>query len=104
MPGGGSLHPPSVETIQKKMHYVHQDGKNVFRYAVRGMAEVSNEMLSKHGLSANDLKLYIPHQANSPNLRLLSILIGTPIPLRAQSPFVSRKPLNPNKLNRMILF
>jgi 3-oxoacyl-[acyl-carrier-protein] synthase-3 len=64
MPGGGSLNPPSAETVQKKMHYVHQDGKNVFRYAVRGMADVSHEMLSKHGLSANDLKLYIPHQAN----------------------------------------
>jgi 3-oxoacyl-[acyl-carrier-protein] synthase-3 len=64
MPGGGSLNPPSLETVEKKMHYVHQDGKNVFRYAVRGMAEVSHEMLSKHGLSANDLKLYIPHQAN----------------------------------------
>jgi 3-oxoacyl-[acyl-carrier-protein] synthase-3 len=46
------------------MHYVHQDGKNVFRYAVRGMAEVSHEILSKHGLTGSDLKLYIPHQAN----------------------------------------
>ena len=64
MPGGGSLNPPSAETIEKKMHYVHQDGKNVFKYAVRGMAEVSHELLVKHGLSGNDLKLYIPHQAN----------------------------------------
>jgi 3-oxoacyl-[acyl-carrier-protein] synthase-3 len=64
MPGGGSLNPSSAETIEKKMHYVHQDGKNVFKHAVRGMAEVSQEMLVKHGLSANDLKLYIPHQAN----------------------------------------
>jgi 3-oxoacyl-[acyl-carrier-protein] synthase III len=64
MPGGGSLNPPSAETVEKKMHYVHQDGKNVFKYAVRGMAEVSHEILVKHGLSGNDLKLYIPHQAN----------------------------------------
>jgi 3-oxoacyl-[acyl-carrier-protein] synthase-3 len=64
MPGGGSLNPPSAETVEKKMHYVHQDGKNVFKYAVRGMAEVSHELLAKHGLSGNDLKLYIPHQAN----------------------------------------
>ena len=64
MPGGGSLNPPSVETVQKKMHYVHQDGRNVFKFAVRGMAEVSHELLSKHGLTAKDLRLYIPHQAN----------------------------------------
>ena len=64
MPGGGSLNPPSAETVERKMHYVHQDGKNVFKHAVRGMADVSHEMLVKHGLSGTDLKLYIPHQAN----------------------------------------
>src|SRR5437867_3819865 len=64
MPAGGSLNPSSKETVEKKMHYVHQDGKNVFKYAVRGMAEVSHELLSKQGLAASDLKLYIPHQAN----------------------------------------
>ena len=64
MPAGGSLNPSSAETVQKKMHYVHQDGKNVFKAAVRGMAEVSHDMLVKHGLTARDLKLYIPHQAN----------------------------------------
>jgi 3-oxoacyl-[acyl-carrier-protein] synthase-3 len=64
MPGGGSLNPASVETVEKSMHYVHQDGKNVFKHAVRGMAEISEEILSKHGLAATDLKLYIPHQAN----------------------------------------
>jgi len=64
MPGGGSLNPASTETIQKKMHYVHQDGRNVFRFAVRGMADISQELLQKHGFAAKDLKLYIPHQAN----------------------------------------
>ena len=64
MPGGGSLNPASSETVEKKMHYVHQDGRNVFKFAVRGMVEISNEILAKHGLSAKDLKLYIPHQAN----------------------------------------
>ena len=63
-PGGGSLNPSSADTIKKKMHYVHQDGKNVFRFAVRGMAEVSQEMLDRHKLTAADLKLYVPHQAN----------------------------------------
>src|SRR2546427_12530131 len=64
MPGGGSLNPASSETVEKKMHYVHQDGRNVFKFAVRGMVEISNEILAKHGLSAKDLKLYVPHQAN----------------------------------------
>ena len=64
MPAGGSLNPASTETIEKKMHYVHQDGRNVFKFAVRGMAEISEEILTKQGMSASDLKLYIPHQAN----------------------------------------
>src|SRR5437867_2687129 len=64
MPGGGSLNPPSVETVQKKMHSVLQDGKNVFKFAVRGMAEVSQEILARNRLTTGDLKLYIPHQAN----------------------------------------
>jgi 3-oxoacyl-[acyl-carrier-protein] synthase-3 len=64
MPAGGSLNPASPETIAKKMHYVHQDGRNVFKFAVRGMAEISEEIMVRHGLTATDLKLYIPHQAN----------------------------------------
>jgi 3-oxoacyl-[acyl-carrier-protein] synthase-3 len=64
MPAGGSLNPASPETIAKKMHYVHQDGRNVFKFAVRGMAEISEEIMVRHGLTAADLKLYIPHQAN----------------------------------------
>lgn len=64
MPAGGSLNPTSPETIAKKMHYVHQDGRAVFKFAVRGMVDVSDEILKKHGLSAADIKLYIPHQAN----------------------------------------
>jgi len=64
MPAGGSLNPASAKTIEKKMHYVHQDGKNVFKFAVRGMADISEEILTKHRLTAKDVKLYIPHQAN----------------------------------------
>jgi len=64
MPAGGSLNPPTVETVQKKMHYVHQDGKNVFKYAVRGMADISAEILEKNAIPSKDIKLYIPHQAN----------------------------------------
>lgn len=64
MPAGGSLNPPSVETVQRKMHYVHQDGKNVFKFAVRGMAEISHEILEKNKVASKDVKLFIPHQAN----------------------------------------
>jgi 3-oxoacyl-[acyl-carrier-protein] synthase III len=64
MPAGGSLNPASAETVKKKMHYVHQDGKNVFKYAVRGMADISLEILTKNSTSSDEIKLYIPHQAN----------------------------------------
>ncbi len=65
MPGGGSLNPSTRETVEKKMHYVHQDGRAVFKYAVVGMADVSTEILKRNNLSASDIALYVPHQANS---------------------------------------
>ena len=49
MPGGGSLHPASHETVDKKMHYVHQEGAQVFKYAVRRMADLACEMLERNG-------------------------------------------------------
>ena len=64
MPGGGSLNPPTDETISKKMHCVHQNGRNVFKFAVKGMVEVSEAILERNGLTHEDLKLYVPHQAN----------------------------------------
>jgi 3-oxoacyl-[acyl-carrier-protein] synthase-3 len=64
MPGGGSLHPASCETVEKRMHYVHQDGAQVFKYAVRRMAELAEGLLSRNGFSKNDLALVVPHQAN----------------------------------------
>jgi 3-oxoacyl-[acyl-carrier-protein] synthase-3 len=64
MPGGGSLHPASHETVDKKMHYVHQDGQSVYKFAVRKMVEASETLLTRHGLTAADLGLFIPHQAN----------------------------------------
>ncbi|HSM87942.1 MAG TPA: beta-ketoacyl-ACP synthase III [Candidatus Limnocylindrales bacterium] len=64
MPGGGSLHPSSHETVDKKMHYVHQDGQQVFKYAVRKMAEASERLLERNGFKGSDVKLFVPHQAN----------------------------------------
>jgi 3-oxoacyl-[acyl-carrier-protein] synthase-3 len=64
MPAGGSLHPSSHETVDKKMHYVHQDGQAVFKYAVRKMAEVAERVLERNGFKGSDLDLFVPHQAN----------------------------------------
>ncbi|RPJ85927.1 MAG: ketoacyl-ACP synthase III [Acidobacteria bacterium] len=64
MPAGGSRQPATVETVQKRMHYVHQDGRNVFKFAVKLMADVSLELLKRHGFTPEDVKLYVPHQAN----------------------------------------
>jgi 3-oxoacyl-[acyl-carrier-protein] synthase-3 len=64
MPGGGSLHPTSKETIEKKMHYVHQDGQQVFKFAVRKQTELCQKLLERNGLKGTDIDVFIPHQAN----------------------------------------
>jgi 3-oxoacyl-[acyl-carrier-protein] synthase-3 len=64
MPGGGSLNPPTHETVDKKMHYVHQDGQAVFKYAVRKMAELCETVLTRNGLKPGDVDVFLPHQAN----------------------------------------
>ncbi len=64
MPGGGSLHPASRETVEKGMHFVHQDGRAVFKAAVPGMAEISARILERNHITVSDIALYVPHQAN----------------------------------------
>jgi len=64
MPGGGSLHPSSAETVAQKMHYVHQDGATVYKFAVRKMAEATETVLAQNGLTGKDVDCFIPHQAN----------------------------------------
>jgi 3-oxoacyl-[acyl-carrier-protein] synthase-3 len=64
MPAGGSRMPSTAETVAARLHYVKQDGQQVFKYAVRKMFECSRDLLEKNGLSAKDVKLMIPHQAN----------------------------------------
>lgn len=64
MPGGGSLNPASHETVDQKMHYIHQDGQNVFKYAVKKMAEMTERILAKNNLTGNDVDCFIAHQAN----------------------------------------
>ncbi len=64
MPGGGSLNPSTHETVDKKMHYVHQDGQAVFKYAVRNMADVCDRLLKRNQVNPKDVDCFIPHQAN----------------------------------------
>jgi 3-oxoacyl-[acyl-carrier-protein] synthase-3 len=64
MPGGGSLHPSTHETVDQKMHYVHQDGQAVFKYAVRKQTELCDLILKRNGLKGSDIDVFIPHQAN----------------------------------------
>jgi len=64
MPAGGSRLPASHETVDKRQHFVHQDGGQVFKYAVRKMYESCRDLLARNGLSGNDVAVLIPHQAN----------------------------------------
>jgi 3-oxoacyl-[acyl-carrier-protein] synthase III len=76
MPGGGSLHPPTHETIDKNMHVVHQEGSQVFKYAVRRMAELAACLLERNGFSSDDLALVVPHQANLRIIRAMQQRLG----------------------------
>lgn len=61
---GGSMNPPTHETIDKKMHYVYQEGKTVFKFAVTNMADVSYEIMERNNLTSDDVDWLVPHQAN----------------------------------------
>jgi 3-oxoacyl-[acyl-carrier-protein] synthase-3 len=76
MPAGGSLHPSSHETVDKGMHYVHQEGAQVFKYAVRRMSELAVEILERNGLTSRDLALVVPHQANLRIIRAMQERLG----------------------------
>ena len=62
--GGGSLNPSSHETVDKKMHYIYQDGPAVYKFAVRKMAEATERLLTRNGVTGADLGCFIPHRAN----------------------------------------
>jgi 3-oxoacyl-[acyl-carrier-protein] synthase-3 len=62
--GGGSLNPPTHETVDKKMHYIYQDGPAVYKFAVRKMSEATAKLLERNGVTGADLGCFIPHQAN----------------------------------------
>jgi 3-oxoacyl-[acyl-carrier-protein] synthase-3 len=64
MPAGGSRKPASAETVERRMHYVHQEGQQVFKYAVRKMYEMTTTLLERNNLTTADIDILIPHQAN----------------------------------------
>ena len=79
MPGGGSLNPASHETVDQKMHYIHQDGKNVFKYAVKKMAEMTERVLEKNKLTGQDVDCFIAHQANKRIITATADRLGMPM-------------------------
>jgi len=64
MTGGGSLNPPSHDTVDRKMHYLHQEGRSVFKYAVTGMADAAARVMEQNDLTGEDIRYLVPHQAN----------------------------------------
>ena len=78
MPAGGSLHRTSHETVDKKMHYIQQDGRTVYKFAVKGMADVSYELATRNNLTNDDIDLFIPHQANKRIIDAAAKRLGLP--------------------------
>jgi len=78
MPGGGSLHPSTAETVANKEHFVHQEGGAVFKVAVRKMSELSETLLTRNGLTPADIDLFIPHQANQRIILSTAEKLGMP--------------------------
>jgi 3-oxoacyl-[acyl-carrier-protein] synthase-3 len=78
MPAGGSRLPSSHETIDQRLHYVHQDGAAVFKYAVRKMYEVCRDLLDRNNLTIDDLALLVPHQANKRIIDAAATRLGMP--------------------------
>jgi 3-oxoacyl-[acyl-carrier-protein] synthase-3 len=79
MPGGGSLNPASHETVEQRMHYVHQDGQAVFKFAVRKMAELCEKLLQRNRLTGKDIDVFIPHQANKRIITATADRLGMPM-------------------------
>lgn len=79
MPGGGSRHPATAETVSGKLHYVHQDGPAVYKYAVRKMAETAENLLARNGVTVEELGCFVPHQANRRIILSTAERLGLPL-------------------------
>ena len=78
LPAGGSRNGTTHETVDQRMHYVHQDGQAVFKFATRKMAEVCSRLLERNGLTGNDIDVFIPHQANKRIIDSAADRLGMP--------------------------
>jgi 3-oxoacyl-[acyl-carrier-protein] synthase-3 len=78
MPAGGSRLPASQETVANRLHYVKQEGQQVFKFAVRKMYELSEALLKKHSIDPSEIKLLIPHQANKRIITATAERLGLP--------------------------
>jgi 3-oxoacyl-[acyl-carrier-protein] synthase-3 len=76
MPAGGSLQPATHETVDQRLHYVHQDGQAVFKFAVRKTEEICRRLLERNGLVPGDIDLLVSHQANRRIIQLASQKLG----------------------------
>ncbi len=79
MPGGGSLHPATHQTVDAKAHFIHQDGGSVYKTAVRKMAELSERVLQRNDLAGTDVDCFIPHQANKRIIESTADRLGMPM-------------------------
>ena len=79
MPAGGSAQPASHETVDQRLHFVHQDGRNVYRYAVGKMYQLCKQLLERNGYTADDVDLLIPHQANRRIITAVANRMGLPL-------------------------
>jgi 3-oxoacyl-[acyl-carrier-protein] synthase-3 len=78
MPAGGSRHPASLETLKQRMHYVHQDGRQVFKWAVRKMTDVCVQILERNGYTPEDVDVLLLHQANGRIISAVADRLGLP--------------------------
>jgi 3-oxoacyl-[acyl-carrier-protein] synthase III len=78
MPAGGSLRPASTQTVNGREHFLKQNGKVVFKFAVSQMVESVQTLLGRHGLTASDVAMVIPHQANQRILDAVAERLGLP--------------------------
>jgi 3-oxoacyl-[acyl-carrier-protein] synthase-3 len=79
MPGGGSLHPATHESVDAKQHFVHQDGGSVYKTAVRKMAELAERVLERNEITGSDIDCFIPHQANRRIIEATADRLGMPL-------------------------
>ena len=79
MEAGGSITPPSIETVQNRHHFIKQEGRTVFKYAVSNMADVSEKLIERNNLTKDDIQWLVPHQANTRIIEATAKRAGVPL-------------------------